>query len=67
MNSISSQNVVMKLLIERIGDELRKDSMPPELKKTLMRIQQKMLVSLDLSLVGEKMISYLVDDFLDLG
>ena len=41
--------------------------MPPELKNSLRRIQTKMFASLDLNVVGEKIISILADDYLDLG
>ena len=67
LNSISCQNSVMKMLIERIGDECQKETLPPEFKATLRRIQKKMYASLDMNLSSEKIISFLVDDFLDLG
>ena len=67
LNSISCQNTLMKMLIERIGDECKKETLPPEFKATLLRIQGKMFASHDLSLSSEKLISFMVDDFLDLG
>lgn len=67
LNSISCQNAVMKMLIERIGDVMQKETLPPEFKATLLRIQTKMLASYDLNVSGERLISFLVDDFLDLG
>ena len=57
----------MKMLIERIGDECQKEKMPPEIKVILLRLKAKMLASLDLNMCGEKVISFLVDDLLDLG
>ena len=41
--------------------------MPPEFKAILLRIQAKMFASLNMNVSGEKLITYLVDDFLDLG
>lgn len=67
LNSISCQNVMMKMLVERIGDLLNKETFPPEFKASLLGIQAKMFASLRLNVSGEKLISFLVDDFLDLG
>ena len=38
LNSINCQNAVMKMLIERIGDECQKEDMPPQIKMILLRI-----------------------------
>ena len=67
LNSINCQNAIMKMHIERIGDECQNENLHPEIKATLLRLQAKMLASLDLNMCGEKVISFLVDDLLDLG
>ena len=42
LNSIHCQNIIMKMLVERVGDVLAKENMPAEHKATLRRIMTKM-------------------------
>jgi len=61
----------MKSLVERLGDLQKMLEQPqPDLQKIadlLGRIRRKMSQSLKINISGEKLITFLVDDFLDLA
>ena len=61
------QNLALKMLIGRIGDELEKENIPQEVRETLERIQERMDQAIDMSISSEKLINFLVADYLDLG
>lgn len=67
LNSISCQNFVLKMLVERINDLLETQDIPLNIKEPLERIRSNMAESLVISCSSEKLILFLVDDFLDLG
>ena len=73
VNSISSQNAVIKMLVERIDDVINiledpGGGLDPEkLAVQLKRIRRKISEALLINISSERLISFLVEDFLDLG
>ena len=67
LNAIHCQNIVLKMLVERVGELIDEKDMPLEFKLVLTRIHKRMNDALEINSSGEKLISFLVNDFLDLG
>lgn len=71
INSIHCQNIVIKMLVERIDDLLEMFKKPGfdhrNFKDRLLRIRRKISEALLINVSSEKLISFLVEDFLDLS
>lgn len=71
INSISCQNTIIKLLVDRIDDLLEQLGKPgfceERIAERLRRIRRSIGKALLINISSEKLISFLVEDFLDLG
>lgn len=71
INSISCQNTVIKMLVDRIDDLLELLKQPDvcleRFEERLRRIRRKVGEALHINISSEKLISFLVEDFLDLS
>lgn len=67
VNAIHCQNLTLKMLVERIGDLLDSKYDLGKVKKILSIIRNKISNALDINIASERMVHFLVDDFLDLA
>lgn len=71
INSINCQNTVIKMLVDRIDDLIEMLKKPDfnigRFEERLIRIRRKIGEALQINISSEKLISFLVEDFLDLG
>lgn len=67
VNAIHCQNLTIKMLMGRIGDLIESNQDIERLKKTLSMIKNKILDALEINISSERLVHFLVDDFLDLA